>query len=154
MDIKKIEDLIDLMERSDLAEFEIEEKDLKLRICRNTGKGMIVSPPHLSGELPPTVSTQSSTSTPTETSIPNEEKGIAFIESPMVGTFYRAPSPEAEPFIEIGSNVKTDTPVCIIEAMKVMNEIQAEATGKIVEMLVEDGQPVEYGQALFKIKTD
>ncbi len=142
------------MECSDLAELEIEEKGFKLRICRNTGKGIIVSPnvgvglPH-----PPGIETGTS-SAHRETSSSDEEEGIAYIESPMVGTFYRSPSPEALPFVEIDSDVKADSPVCIIEAMKVMNEIQAEVAGKVIEMLVEDGQSVEYGQRLFKIRTD
>ena len=81
-----------------------------------------------------------------------EEPGIAYIKSPMVGTFYRSPSPESPPFVESDAKVAENTVVCIIEAMKIMNEIQAEAKGTILEILVENGQPVEYGQRLFKIK--
>jgi acetyl-CoA carboxylase biotin carboxyl carrier protein len=82
----------------------------------------------------------------------SEEAGMAFIKSPMVGTFYRAPSPESPPIIEVSARVQENTPVCIIEAMKIMNEIQAEIKGTVVEVLVEDGQPVEFGQRLFKVK--
>lgn len=139
------------MERSDLAEFEIEEKDFKLRICRNTGKEMIVSP-NVTAGLPLTPP-QSSVHASTEGSVPKEEKGVTYIKSPMVGTFYRAPSPDAEPFVGVGSEIQANTPVCIIEAMKVMNEIQAEESGQVIEILIEDGHSVEYGQALFKIKT-
>jgi acetyl-CoA carboxylase biotin carboxyl carrier protein len=81
-----------------------------------------------------------------------DEPGVTYIKSPMVGTFYRAPSPESKPFADIGLKVVEATVVCIIEAMKIMNEIQAEAKGSIVEVLVENGQPVEYGQRLFKLK--
>ena len=81
-----------------------------------------------------------------------EEAGFSFIKAPMVGTFYRAPSPESPPFAEINAKVSENSVICIIEAMKIMNEIQAEAKGTVVEILVENGQPVEYGQRLFKIK--
>jgi acetyl-CoA carboxylase biotin carboxyl carrier protein len=81
-----------------------------------------------------------------------DEADITFIKSPMVGTFYRAASPESKAFSDIGTKVVENTPVCIIEAMKIMNEIQAETKGTIVEILVENGQPVEYGQKLFKVK--
>ncbi len=81
-----------------------------------------------------------------------EEPGINYIKSPMVGTFYRSPSPESKPFVDIGSKIEDNSLVCIIEAMKIMNEIQAETKGTVVEILVENGQPVEYGQRLFKLK--
>jgi acetyl-CoA carboxylase biotin carboxyl carrier protein len=83
---------------------------------------------------------------------PAEESGITFIKSPMVGTFYRAASPESKPFVDVGGKVAETSVVCIIEAMKIMNEIQAETKGTILEILVESGQPVEYGQRLFKVK--
>jgi acetyl-CoA carboxylase biotin carboxyl carrier protein len=81
-----------------------------------------------------------------------EEPGITYVKSPMVGTFYRSPSPESKPFVDLGSKIEDNSLVCIIEAMKIMNEIQAEAKGTIVEILVENGQPVEYGQRLFKLR--
>jgi acetyl-CoA carboxylase biotin carboxyl carrier protein len=96
---------------------------------------------------------------PVNPAAPNEGNGAAkdepdvtYIKSPMVGTFYRAPSPESKPFSDVGTKVVETTPVCIIEAMKIMNEIQAETKGTITEILVENGQPVEYGQRLFKVK--
>jgi acetyl-CoA carboxylase biotin carboxyl carrier protein len=81
-----------------------------------------------------------------------EEPGVSYIKSPMVGTFYRSPSPESKPFLEVGSKVEETTLICIIEAMKIMNEIQAETKGTVAEILVENGQPVEYGQRLFKLR--
>jgi acetyl-CoA carboxylase biotin carboxyl carrier protein len=81
-----------------------------------------------------------------------EEPGIAYVKSPMVGTFYRSPSPESKPFVDVGSKIEDNSLVCIIEAMKIMNEIQAEIKGTVVEILAENGQPVEYGQRLFKLK--
>ena len=87
--------------------------------------------------------------------VPEVERpsGVVEIHSPMVGTFYRSPSPEAEPFVGVGSAVEEETVICIIEAMKVMNEIKAECTGQVVEILVENGEPVEYGQPVFLVKT-
>jgi len=84
--------------------------------------------------------------------IATEEPGITYVKSPMVGTFYRSPSPESKPFVDLGSKIEDNSLVCIIEAMKIMNEIQAEVKGTIVEILVENGQPVEYGQRLFKLR--
>ena len=83
-----------------------------------------------------------------------EEADITYIKSPMVGTFYRAASPDSKAFSDVGTRVSENTPVCIIEAMKIMNEIQAETKGTILEILVENGQPVEYGQRLFKVKQE
>lgn len=152
MDLKEIKHIIDLMKRSDLTEFEIEEKDLKLRICRESQKPVVyaAAPAPLSAAPAPAAAPASpALAAPGK---PAEEPGTALIKSPMVGTFYRAPSPDSSSFVEVGSEVKADSVVCIIEAMKVMNEIHAEAKGKILEVLVENGQSVEYGQPLFKIK--
>ena len=82
----------------------------------------------------------------------SEEPGTVYVKSPMVGTFYRSPSPESKPFVDVGSKIEDNSLVCIIEAMKIMNEIQAETKGTIVEILIENGQPVEYGQRLFKLR--
>jgi len=84
--------------------------------------------------------------------IPVEEPGTIYVKSPMVGTFYRSPSPESKPFVDVGSKIEDNTLVCIIEAMKIMNEIQAETSGTVLEVLIENGQPVEYGQRLFKLR--
>lgn len=154
------------MKRSDLTEFEIEEKDLKLRICRQSAQevgptaahmGAVTTAPfpvvpHGSMSVPqqPPAGPDASASSSGGAA---EETDVDYIRSPMVGTFYRAPSPENDPFVENGQKVSPDTVVCIIEAMKVMNEIQAERGGIIQEILVENGEPVEYNQPLFKLKT-
>jgi acetyl-CoA carboxylase biotin carboxyl carrier protein len=91
-------------------------------------------------------------SSPSTPPIPTEDLGFAYVKSPMVGTFYRASSPESKPFVDVGTKIEDNTLVCIIEAMKIMNEIQAEVHGTIVEVMIENGQPVEYGQRLFKLK--
>lgn len=145
------------MKQSDLVEFEIEEEGFKLRICRESQKspqslGLNTIPvPQAAPLFSQTPATTPSSSTP-PTASPASSTDIAFIKSPMVGTFYRSPSPDSKPFVEIGSEVTPTTPTCIIEAMKVMNEIQADITGTVIEALVESGHTVEYGQPLFKIK--
>ena len=150
------------MKRSELTEFAVEEEGFKLKIRRGTNGLPIVSTgrgsssPFLGLDINPPVplpSVAQNTIVTSGGSNPSqEEAGIAFIKSPMVGTFYRAASPESKPFSDTGTKVVESSLVCIIEAMKIMNEIQAEAKGTILEVLVENGQPVEYGQRLFKIR--
>lgn len=159
MDLKQIKQIIELMKRSELTEFAVEEEGFKLKIRRGTNGLPIVSsargsnPPFgtLETSQPPSSPAPSATDGPIP-GAPKEEAGIGYIKSPMVGTFYRAASPESKPFTDTGAKVVENSVVCIIEAMKIMNEIQAEAKGTVLEVLVENGQPVEYGQRLFKIK--
>lgn len=144
------------MKRSDLTEFEFEEEGFKIKIKRGVGGQPIVS----SSPIPTTNFVHDTSQGVHPSSSPKnspvtaggDEVGFAFVKSPMVGTFYRSPSPENPSFAEVGTKVEDKSVVCIIEAMKIMNEIQAEVTGTITEILVENGQPVEYGQRLFKIK--
>jgi acetyl-CoA carboxylase biotin carboxyl carrier protein len=157
LDLKQIKQIIELMKRSELTEFAVEEEGFKLKIRRGTNGLPIVSTgrgsasPFSGGETnPPTPAPSASTNI--TGGAPREEAGIGYIKSPMVGTFYRAASPESKPFADTGTKVVENTVVCIIEAMKIMNEIQAETKGTVLEALVENGQPVEYGQRLFKIK--
>lgn len=151
------------MKRSELTEFAVEEEGFKLKIRRgangslpvvSTGRGS--NPPFASGEGTNSgLSTTQSSSTIPPSSVASsstDETGISYVKSPMVGTFYRAASPESKPFTDLGTKVVENSVVCIIEAMKIMNEIQAETKGTVVEILVENGQPVEYGQRLFKVR--
>lgn len=150
------------MKRSELTEFAVEEEGFKLKICRGTTEVPVVTtsrpPAAHSGGVESPISqpgnplSNASGQGNSAASAPVEEPGVSYIKSPMVGTFYRAASPESKSFVEADSKVVENTVVCIIEAMKIMNEIQAEAKGTIIEALVENGQPVEYGQRLFKIK--
>ncbi len=150
MDIKDIKAIIDLMKKNSITEFELEEKDSKLRLKRGlNGTSQIAQSddvvPMISTALPivaPTVSV-ATLAAPT---------GEIDIKSPMIGTLYRSPSPEAVPYVEVGTQVSPDTIVCIIEAMKVMNEIKAEVKGVVTQILVENGKPVEFGQPLFKVR--
>ncbi len=149
------------MKRSELTEFAVEEEGFKLKIRRgsnglpmvSTGKGS--NPPFAPvdyNSVPPMPVPAPIQASVAAAPAPAEEPGISFVKSPMVGTFYRAPSPESKPFVDVGSKIEDNSLVCIIEAMKIMNEIQAETKGTIAEILVENGQPVEYGQRLFKLK--
>jgi acetyl-CoA carboxylase biotin carboxyl carrier protein len=157
LDLKQIKQIIDLMKRSELSEFAVEEEGFKLKIRRGHNGHPVVSGSHAGSQPvaaePPAAPVAAAGSAAASGPSPTEEEpGVAYIKSPMVGTFYRAASPESKPFVEPGSKAVETTVVCIIEAMKIMNEIQAEAKGTILEVLVESGQPVEYGQRLFKIK--
>jgi acetyl-CoA carboxylase biotin carboxyl carrier protein len=150
LDLKDIKAIIDLMKKNSIGEFELERQDFKIRLKRGmTGPVVIAeeaqSPTVLSvGPAP--------LSLPTTAAAAASPNGAAEIKSPMIGTLYRAPSPDAGNYVEIGSEVGPDTVVCLIEAMKVMNEIKAEQRGVITEILSENAKPVEFGQPLFKIR--
>lgn len=155
MDIKDLKQIIELMKRSELTELEIEETSLKLRLKRDAGG--IVAAPYLEQPVlrtaQPVLEASVLPSSPAQSNhAPAEDKNVVLIKSPMVGTFYKSPSPESSSFVQIGSSVSEETVVCIIEAMKVLNEIHAEITGTIIETLVENGQAVEFGQPLFKVR--
>lgn len=139
------------MKRSELSEFEIEEEGFKLRLSRKNGD--VQAPVIQAAPAPQAVAPAPAAAAAEDSAAPVEEAGISFIKSPMVGTFYRAPSPESPSFTDVGQKVGAESVVCIIEAMKVMNEIQSELSGTITEVLVENGEAVEYGQPLFKVKT-
>jgi len=152
MDLRKLKKLIDLVQESGIAELEITEGEEKVRIA----KGGQVSVAPAQGGWGPTVAAapaQPAASTPAEGApapAPAAETRHT-IKAPMVGTFYRASAPDVKPFVEVGQAIKEGETVCIIEAMKLMNEIEADISGSIVEILVENGQPVEYGQPLFVV---
>ena len=152
LDIKLIKQVVDLMKRSDISEFEFEEDGFKLRLSSKGADGPQIIQAVPAGQTPAPFPV-ATPATGEAVTAPLEEKGISIIKSPMVGTFYSAASPESPAFVKIGSKVSNDSVVCIIEAMKVMNEIQAEVSGTISELLVENGEAIEYGQPLFKIKT-
>jgi acetyl-CoA carboxylase biotin carboxyl carrier protein len=159
LDLKQIKQIIDLMKRSELTEFAVEEEGFKLKIRRGPNGLPLVStgvgsaPPFQIMEATPGISASPQPSQPPPANAPAaDEAGVSYVKSPMVGTFYRAASPESKPFADLGAKVVENSVVCIIEAMKIMNEIQAETKGNVVEVLVENGQPVEYGQRLFKVK--
>jgi acetyl-CoA carboxylase biotin carboxyl carrier protein len=149
-DIKEIKTIIDLMKKNDLSIFEIEKQGFRLKLQRGpSGQAAAAAP------LPTTVPPKAATTAPEAMApLPKAIESVPLKEivSPMVGTFYRAASPDATPFVDVGKMVTEETVVCIIEAMKVMNEIKAETSGVIAEVLAENGKPVQFGQVLFKVR--
>lgn len=155
MDLKDIKAIIDLMRKNALSEFELERQDFKIKLKRG-----VTGPVTPVEELPPapypvpfpqTAASGLPTSTPSAAP-PAAAPTLLEIKSPMIGTFYRAPSPDAADYVEIGTDVTPETVVCLIEAMKVMNEIKAEVKGTVTHILVENAKPVEFGQPLFRIR--
>ena len=151
MDIRKIKKLIELLEESDLAEIEVREGEESVRISRTMNQP---TQTFISTMPPPAAA---ATPAPSEASIQGTDSGMAMppghtVTAPMVGTFYRAPAPGATPFVEIGQHVTAGDSLCIIEAMKMLNQIESDKSGVIKAILVENGQPVEYGEPLFIIE--
>jgi len=149
MDLRKLKKLIDLVEESGIAELELTEGEEKVKISRQL---MNQSAPmmHYIQTPKPQMTAPSDISVPETKPVAEKIEGHA-VNSPMVGTFYRSPSPDARAFVDVGSRVTKGDTLCIIEAMKLLNEIEADATGTIKKILVENGQPVEYGEPLFII---
>jgi len=147
LNTKAVRQIIEMMKQADLTEFELEEENFRLRIARGSSVVSIAA----NTPAPAPAAAQLAQATPAPAAAPKAAEGPC-IKSPMVGTFYSSSSPETPPFVEVGSKVSTGTVVCIIEAMKVMNEIQAEVSGVIEEVLIGNGESVEYGQAMFRIK--
>ena len=150
MDLRKLKKLIDLVEESGISELELTEGEEKVRISRNLPQGQSVM--HYAQ---PQMIQQAAPAAPAAAAAPVEAAPAAIeghvIKSPMVGTFYRTPSPDAKSFVDIGSSVAVGDTLCIIEAMKLLNEIESDHAGVIKAILVENGQPVEYGEPLFII---
>jgi len=153
VDLKDIKAIIDLMKKNSITEFELEEKDSKLRLKRGLNGGVVAQPTE---EMVPVISMSApaamAPAMAATAAAPVANSGEIEIKSPMIGTFYRSPSPESGAYVEVGAEVSGETVVCIIEAMKVMNEIKAEVKGVITQILVESGKPVEFGQPLFKVR--
>ena len=148
MDLRKLKKLIDLVQESGIAELEITEGEEKVKIVK--GGVVSVSPGPVAAPVAATAAPPGSPTAAAPAAVP-EVPAIEghVVKAPMVGTFYRSPSPDAKPFVEVGQAVKEGEVICIIEAMKLMNEIDADAAGTVKAILVENGQPVEYGQPLF-----
>jgi acetyl-CoA carboxylase biotin carboxyl carrier protein len=147
--LEQLKSLLETLEKGDVSEFEYEDEKLKLRLALGKKAAQVVHAP--APLLAAPVAAASAGSAATKAS-DDSDPNVTFITSPFVGTFYRAPSPDVPNFVEVGSQVKPGQALCIIEAMKLMNEIESESTGTIVDILVENGQSVEFGQTLFKLK--
>ena len=156
MDINEIKKLIKIVENSKINDFSISEGDLKIKISKNgkvsqTFTGMPIPEMPIATPTPPVAtSTQSDETAKDEP--PATNANIHVITSPIVGTFYRAPAPDAEPYVKVGDNISAGSVLCIVEAMKLMNEIESDVNGKVVKILVEDATPVEFNQPLFEIE--
>jgi acetyl-CoA carboxylase biotin carboxyl carrier protein len=163
VNMDELRELIALLRDNGLDELELEREDFRVRLRREGANSQSPNPVADKPAIPipiidPVVRAPDGSAPPapahdTKKAGESQDQDLHIIPSPIVGTFYRSPSPSADPFVKIGSSVEPDTVVCIIEAMKLMNEIQAEAAGEVVKVYVENGQPVEYGQPLFGIRS-
>jgi acetyl-CoA carboxylase biotin carboxyl carrier protein len=156
MDVEEINQILAMMREHELSEFELERQGLKIRIKKEAGH-MVVAPPQVVMTAPVAAATTPTGASPAPTAAPaaSEDDGeleFAIVKSPIVGTFYRASEPDARPFADVGDTVKRNQVLCIIEAMKLMNEIESEYDGEVVKVYVENGQPVQFGERLFAIK--
>ena len=147
MTLEEIRDILKLMEEHELSEFQLERDGVKLKLR----KGGVVEEAQTAPRALPAPPVQETASPDAAAAAKEESESITEISSPMVGTFYRSPSPDSDSFVKVGDQVDEDTTICIIEAMKVMNEIKAELKGKIQRILVEDATPVQYGEPLFVV---
>jgi acetyl-CoA carboxylase biotin carboxyl carrier protein len=156
LEFEDIERILELMRQHDLSEFELEREGLKLRVRKGRSEPVASAPMPLA--MPAAVHAPAApVAAPQPAAAPaadQEAVELAVVKSPIVGTFYRAPDPDAPPFVDVGERVKKDQVLCIIEAMKLMNEITSEYDGEIVSAYVENGKPVQYGERLFAIRTD
>ena len=167
INLEQLKQILDLVREHDLSELEVESEGLRVKVRKDSAGGLVIHPPHAStGAVAtpaarpvhapaPAVSPAAAAMPPSAPSAAAEESEVelAVVKSPIVGTFYRSPEPAAPPFVEIGSSIKKGQVLCIIEAMKLMNEIDSEYDGEIVNIYVESGQSVQYGERLFAIRT-
>lgn len=149
-DLDKIRSLIELMKEHELTEVDLEESDQKIRLCRGGAGEIRLAAPAIAA-APPPVAAPLAAAQPIAPA--GDSASTVIVRSPMVGTFYARPNPNAEAFVKVGAHVNPESVICIIEAMKVFNEIQAEVRGRIVAVLVDDESPVEFGKPLFKVDT-
>ena len=159
MELREIIELLNAVAAREISEFELEREGLRLRIVKHgeppAVRPVAMAPAAVAGPVAvERVTGASGTPEPSAVSAAADEEGTFLMRSPIVGTFYRAGSPTAEPYASVNDRVKKGQVICIVEAMKLMNEIESEVSGTVIEILVEDGQPVEYGEPLFKIRPE
>jgi len=154
-DVRKIRRLVELMKEHDLSEMDIQHGELRIQLRRAGATVQPAAGPSPTHYLPPATVAAGPPAPESDASVAVEGKagGVVLIKSPMVGTFYTAADPESPPFVKVGDHVGPETTVCIVEAMKVFNQIPAEVTGRVIAMLAENGAPVEFGQPLFRVDT-
>lgn len=156
MDLTELKELLQILEDKEIAEFELEEEGMKLRVRKaNATREVsvvpqsVAAPTPASSPVPPTVASAASAAPPAAAEV---ETGLFVVKSPIVGTFYRTPDPNSAPYVSVGDRVRVGQVLCIVEAMKLMNEIEAEVAGEVVKVHHESGQPVQYGEPLFTIR--
>ena len=152
LNMNELRELAALVNENGFTDFEFENANIRVRLSKNLAPQYLQAMPSASAAQGSAVQTNTADSQTKTAAEPTTDTDLYTIVSPIVGTFYRSPSPDKESYVKEGSNVSTDTIVCIVEAMKLMNEIEAEVSGEVVKIYVENGQPVEYGQPLFGIK--
>jgi acetyl-CoA carboxylase biotin carboxyl carrier protein len=155
-DVRKIRRLVELMKEHDLCEIDLQQGEVRIQLRRASAAAPTVVGVASAGGVPLPMPALAGPPAPESVAPAAPEtggKGVALIKSPMVGTFYTAPDPDSPPFVKVGDHVGPDTTVCIVEAMKVFNQIPAEASGRVIAVLAENGAPVEFGQPLFKLDT-
>jgi acetyl-CoA carboxylase biotin carboxyl carrier protein len=155
MNLEDVKQILQLMREHELTEFELERDGIKIRVCKNGSGSVTAAPamPHAAAAMPPAATSPALPAAAPEVSDEAEEQEFAVVKSPIVGTFYRAPEPGAPSFVEVGTIVKKGQVLCIIEAMKLMNEIESDHDGEIASIYVENGKPVQYGERLFAIRS-
>lgn len=152
MDLNLIKKLIKILEASEVTDLEIEENGTRVKLAKKVRVTQAVTIPQSAGTVPVNQQTSVSVVKTEDKKVVDENAGLHEIKSPIVGTFYRAPAPDADAYVQVGDTVSTGSVLCIVEAMKLMNEIESDINGKIVKILVENGKPVEYNQPLFLIQ--
>ena len=155
MDLDQLKQILDLVREHDLAEFEVEQDGLRIKIRKDASGAFVPAPAYQvqAAQAPPPQSAPPGAAVPVALGAPDVDIDLAVVKSPIVGTFFRSSEPGSPAFVEVGSTVKNGQVLCIIEAMKLMNEIDSEYEGEIVNIYVENGQPVQYGERLFAIRT-
>ena len=160
IDFQQVRELLAAIAQTDIVELSLKSEEFELTVKKGAGSGSAITPPESAGTVVLPMSPTPSKLTPSPPAVmdtlpsPAADPGWMEITSPMVGTFYRAPAPDESPFVAVGDRVNIGQTVCIIEAMKLMNEIEAEVSGQIMEIVVENAEPVEYGQVLMRVKPD
>lgn len=154
MDLNQIKKLIKLLESSEVTDLEVEEEGVRIKLAKKVRVTQTVTIPHTTAQATAANSAISGTGLKNEDKKVSDETGLHEIKSPIVGTFYRAPAPDADSYVQVGDSISVGSVLCIVEAMKLMNEIESDVNGKIVKILVENGKPVEYNQPLFLIKAN
>ncbi|MDQ3179382.1 MAG: acetyl-CoA carboxylase biotin carboxyl carrier protein [Acidobacteriota bacterium] len=152
LNMDELHELANLVEQHGFTDFEFENANIRVRLSKNPAPQIFQAAQTYAPAATPDAQGKTETATETTTAETATDEDLHKITSPIVGTFYRSPSPDKDPYVKEGSNVSPDTIVCIVEAMKLMNEIEAEVSGEVVKIYVENGQPVEYGQPLFGIR--